>query len=64
MWVKAMVTYNKVYVETEPLRIKLEEMKKIVDEKTAELKIKKDALDKINSKIAELEDKYNKKVRE
>lgn len=50
-WVTAMVTYNKVYVETEPLRIKLEEMRKIVEEKTAELKIKKDALDKINKKI-------------
>ena len=32
-------------------------MRKIVEEKTAELKIKKDALEKINKKIQELEGK-------
>lgn len=44
MWVTAMVDYHKVFTETEPLREKLEEMKKLVSEKTAELKLKKDEL--------------------
>lgn len=54
MWVKAMVDYYKVYTETKPLREKLVEMRRIVEEKTAELKIKKDALDKVNRKIKSL----------
>lgn len=54
MWVTAMVDYHKVFTETQPLREKLEEMKKIVAEKTKELKLKKSELDKINKKIAEL----------
>lgn len=44
MWVKAMVDYYKVYTETKPLREKLVDMRRIVEEKTKELKIKKDAL--------------------
>ena len=43
--------YHKVYAETRPLKEKLVKMRKIVEEKTAELKIKKDALEKINKKI-------------
>lgn len=39
-------------------------MRKIVDEKTAELKLKKDALEKINNKIRELEDMYEQKILE
>lgn len=42
MWVKAMVDYQKVYVETKPLREKLIEMRKIVEEKTTQLRIKKE----------------------
>ncbi len=64
MWVKAMADYYKVYTETKPLREKLVEMRKIVEEKTAELKIKKDALDKINSKIKSLEDLFEEKMRQ
>ena len=41
MWVKAMVDYYKVYTETKPLREKLVVMRQIVEEKTAELKVKK-----------------------
>lgn len=63
MWVKAMMDYYKVYTETRPLREKLVQMRKIVEEKTAELKIKKDALEKINKKIQELEDMFNEKMR-
>lgn len=51
MWCKAMVDYYKVYTETKPLREKLIEMRRIVDEKTKELKIKKEALEKINKTI-------------
>lgn len=34
-------------------------MRKIVEEKTAELKIKKDALDRVNKRIRELEDLFD-----
>lgn len=34
-------------------------MRKVVEEKTAELKIKKEELERINAKIRELEDLYN-----
>lgn len=46
-----MTDYFKVYTTTQPLREKLVDMKKIVSEKTEELKAKKDALDKVNSRI-------------
>lgn len=48
MWVKAMYDYYRVYTETRPLREQLIAMRKIVEEKTAELKIKKDELERIN----------------
>ena len=51
MWVKAMMDYFKVFTETKPLREKLVEMRRIVEEKEAMLKIKRDALAKINKKI-------------
>ena len=54
MWVKAMYDYFRVFTDTKPLREKLAAMRKIVDEKTAELRIKKEALEKINKKIREL----------
>jgi dynein heavy chain, axonemal len=56
LWVNAMLGYYKVFTETKPLREKLAEMRKIVQEKTEELKIKKEALDKVNKRIQELED--------
>ena len=62
MWVKAMWDYYKVYTETKPLREKLLVMRQIVEEKTAELKVKKEALDKINNKIKDLEDMFNLKM--
>lgn len=39
-------------------------MRRIVDEKTKELKIKKDALEKINAKIEELEFMFNEKMKQ
>lgn len=39
-----MYDFNKVYRETQPLRDKLDKFQKIVDDKMAELKLKKDAL--------------------
>lgn len=47
-WVKAMYDFNKVFTETEPLRKQLSQVKQIVEEKTAELKEKKESLEKIN----------------
>jgi len=44
-WIAAMYDFNKVFLETQPLREKLAASMKIVAEKTAELKLKKDALD-------------------
>ncbi len=40
----------------------MQEVKKIVAEKTYELQIKKEALEKINNRIKELEDLYNAKI--
>jgi dynein heavy chain len=59
-----MLGYYKVFTETKPLREKLVIMNKIVEEKTAELKIKKEALDRINKRIQELEDMFNEKMRQ
>lgn len=64
MWVKAMYDYFKVFTETKPLREQLIQMKKIVEEKTAELKIKKDELEKVNQRIRELEEMYEQKILE
>jgi dynein heavy chain, axonemal len=58
-----MLGYYKVFTETKPLREKLAEMRKIVQEKTEELKIKKDALDKVNKRIQELEDMFAQKMK-
>jgi len=63
-WVKAMFSFYKVYTETEPLRIKLGEMKIIVDTKTAELNAAKAVLKQVNDRIAELEKMFNEKVAE
>ena len=40
LWCQAMVDYYKVFTETKPLRDKLVEMRKIVEVKQAELRIK------------------------
>ena len=54
LWVKAMYDFNKVFNETRPLREKLEATQKLLAEKTAELKIKMDALEEVNNKIRSL----------
>lgn len=62
LWVKAMVDYYKVFTETKPLREKLVTVKKLVEEKTIELKLKKDALEEVNKKIAELQKAFDEKI--
>lgn len=62
LWVKAMVDYYKVFTETKPQREKLVAVKKLVLEKTAELKLKKDALEEVNQKIAELQKAFDEKI--
>ena len=57
-----MSDYYKVFTTTQPLREKLVDMKRVVAEKTEELKIKKDALEKVNSRIAFLEQQFNEKI--
>ncbi|KAL4427402.1 hypothetical protein ABPG74_009674 [Tetrahymena malaccensis] len=64
MWVKAMVDYYKVYTETKPLREKLIEMRRIVDEKMGQLRIKKEELAKINAKIQHLEEMFSQKMKQ
>lgn len=61
-WVKAMFDFNREYVRAGPLRQQMEDMRKIVEEKEAELKEKKAHLAQINSKIEELESMYRQKV--
>jgi dynein heavy chain len=63
-WCDAMYEFDKTFRETAPLRAKLEAAEKIVREKTAELKEKKDALDEINRMITELENLFNSKMAE
>ncbi len=62
MWVKAMYDYYRVFTDTKPLREQLIQMRKIVEEKTAELRVKKDALERINNKIRELEELFEQKL--
>jgi dynein heavy chain len=60
-WVRAMYDYNKVYIETRPLRDKLAHTRHILSEKTAFLNEKKAQLDECNRKIQVLQDLYNEK---
>lgn len=50
-WVDAMTSFYEVFTNTKPLREKLVLMKKVVAEKTEELRLKKEALDKVNQRI-------------
>lgn len=58
-----MYDYNKVFLETQPMRDKLRTAMKTVEEAQMQLKIKKDALDQVNQKIQDLTDLFNEKVR-
>jgi len=49
-----MYDYFRVYTDTKPIREELARMKEIVEVKTAELAVKKQALERINAKIREL----------
>ena len=53
-----------MYTTTQPLREKLIEMRGIVAEKTAELLVKKDMLDKVNARIQLLEANFNEKIQQ
>jgi dynein heavy chain len=46
-WIMAMYDYNRVYLETAPLRIKLENVNRVVTEKTEELRVKNQLLSAI-----------------
>jgi len=59
-----MYNFYKVYTETEPIRIKLEEMRQVVETKLADLKVAKDSLEKVNARIRELEKMFNEKIAE
>jgi dynein heavy chain len=61
-WVKAMYDYNKVYLETRPLRQQLEMTQRDLQEKTEFLREKKAQLFEINKKIEQLEAVYNEKI--
>jgi dynein heavy chain len=45
MWCRAMYDYNKIFLETQPIRSKLKSALAVVAEKSAQLKVKKDMLD-------------------
>ena len=62
-WVMAMKNYYSVFTFTKPKRDKLEEMRKVVAEKKAELQVKKEALEEINNKIKQLEEMITEKIR-
>ena len=51
MWINAIYTFFKVFTETQPLRDELNRVQVIVAEKTAILKVKKEELDQINSRL-------------
>lgn len=57
-----MQMYYEVFTNTKPLREKLVAMKKVVAEKTEELREKKEALDKVNQRIQDLENQFNEKI--
>ncbi|KAL4440889.1 hypothetical protein ABPG74_009302 [Tetrahymena malaccensis] len=63
-WVKAMYDFHKVFTDTEPLRKQLDEVKRIVQLKTEELREKKESLEKINQKINNLRQQSEEKIRQ
>ena len=64
LWCKAMYDFNKVFLETKPLREKLEGTQQLLAEKTAFLKEKMDALAEVNKKIYDLETMFDQKIKE
>jgi dynein heavy chain len=63
-WVKCMYDYFRVYTDTKPIREELAKMKQIVEEKSAELAVKKAALEKINAKIRSLQQQFDEKKKQ
>ena len=63
-WVNAMYTYNGTYISTKPLREKLAECERILAEKNAMLKEKKEQLEQINKTIQRLEEQYKATIEE
>ena len=63
-WVKCMYDYFRVFTDTKPIREEMLRMGLIVEEKTAELKIKKAALEIINRKIQQLQASFKAKQAE
>ncbi|CAD8066256.1 unnamed protein product [Paramecium sonneborni] len=61
-WVKAMYEYNKVYIETKPLRDRLIEAQKQLREKTQILNEKKSQLVIVFQKVKDLQEKYDQQT--
>lgn len=62
LWVEAMVVYNEVWKQTEPIRIKLEEVSEVLRQKTEYLQQKKKALETSTKRLKQLEELYNEKI--
>lgn len=58
-WIMAMVNFNTIYLDTQPLREKEAQVKELVKEKTAMLNEKKKILADVITKIEKLENEYN-----
>ncbi|CAD8154161.1 unnamed protein product [Paramecium pentaurelia] len=61
-WVKAMYEYNKVYIETKPLRERLIEAQKQLKDKTDILNEKKSQLTIVFQKVKVLQEKYDQQT--
>ena len=59
-----MYDYFRVFTDTKPVREQLAKMQNIVAVKTEELGVKKEALEKINSKIRELQKLFDDKKKQ
>jgi dynein heavy chain len=62
LWVDCILNYMEINEKTRPIRDKLEEVTKILDEKTAFLEKKKSELAASTKRLKELEDLYNEKI--
>ena len=64
LWVEAMVTFYDVYESTKPVRERLEEVSKVLKEKTEFLDKKKAELEASTARLRELERQFNAKLQE
>lgn len=62
MWIMAMYSYNKIFLNTQPLRDELHLKKKEVAEMQLQLQEKRKELDKVNATIRNLQELYDQKI--